>query len=336
LTQVDRFRGQLRTLGLSDSAVDAAWPDWWSDDANSSPSARLEARFSVARKLGLDARSVVDEDGEPRFIWRDEGRFKHLAGESQLERAAISSYGRSLAALLVAGTPEPQFSLQGVSASRIRDSILGSQEYVRLADLLGLAWSTGIPVVHLRLFPGTRKRMAAMAVNAGDGYAALIARDASYPAQIAFYLGHELGHIALGHIHKNQAIVDMESTELSIESEDEEEAAADRFALELLTGEPDFRLLPAENSRHNAPGLADAVRRASSQLRIEPGTLALCFGYSTRNWAVVNSSMHFIYSNASPVWRFVNRIAVSQLQTDRLPSDSHSYLQAVLGLPMHP
>ena len=335
MTQVDRFRRRLRALGLSESAVTAAWPDWWSDDADASPSARLEARFSVARKLGLDARSVADDEGEPRFIWREEGRFKHLTGESELERAAISSYGRSLAALLVAGTPTPQFLLPGLSASTLRDTILRSQEYVRLADLIGLAWAAGIPVVHLRLFPGDRKRMAAMAVNAGDGYAALIARDASYPAQIAFYLSHELGHIALGHIHKNQAIVDMESNELSLESEDEEEAAADRFALELLTGEPDFRLLPTPDSRYNAPGLAKAVSRASNRLRVEPGTLALCFGYATRRWAVVNSSMRFIYAKASPVWEFVNHVAISQLQMDRLPSDSRSYLQAVLGLPIN-
>jgi hypothetical protein len=332
LTQVDRFRSRLRALGLSESAVTAAWPDWWSDDADSSPSARLEARFSVARKLGLDARSVADEEGEPRFIWRDEGRFKHLTGESELERAAISSYGRSVAALLLAGASEAQFSLPGVSAFAIRDAILGSQTYVRLDDLIGLAWAAGIPVVHLRVFPGDRKRMAAMAVSAGGGYVALIARDASYPAQIAFYLAHELGHIALGHIHRDQAIVDMESDELALESEDEEEAAADRFALEVLTGAPDFRLLPAEGSRYNAPGLADAVQRASRHLRIEPGTLALCLGYATRNWAVVNSSMKFIYPTATPVWEHVNHIALSHLQIDRLPGDSHSFLQAVLGL----
>lgn len=335
MTQVDRFRNRLRALGLSESAVTAAWPDWWSDEADSSPSARLEARFSIARKLGLDARSVADEDGEPRFIWRDEGRFKHLTGESELERAAISSYGRSLASLLLAGTPEPQVSLSGVPAVSIRDAILSSQAYVRLDDLLGLAWEAGIPVIHLRVFPGDRKRMAAMAVSAGDGYVALIARDASYPAQIAFYLAHELGHIALGHIRRDQAIVDMESNELALESEDEEEAAADRFALEVLTGAPDFRLLPAEGSRYNAPGLADAVKRASGRLRIEPGTLALCLGYATRNWAVVNSSMKFIYPTAIPVWEHVNHLALSNLQFARLPGDSYSFLQAVLGLPLN-
>lgn len=333
MTQADRFRGRLRALGLSDSAVNAAWPDWWSDDAESSASARLEARFSVARKLGIDSRTVVDEDGEPRFIWRDEGRFKHLTVESELERAAISSYGRSVATLLIAGTRPPEYSLPRTTAAALRNSILKSQFYVRLEDVIAIAWAAGIPVAHLRIFPAERKRMAAMAVGAGKSHAILLARDSMYPPQIAFYLCHELGHIALGQVHKDRAIVDMDSQRLSIGFEDEEEAAADRFALELLTGEPDLRVLPG-GDRYNAPGLARAVLDASHELQIEPGTLALCFGYSTQNWAMTNSSMQFIYSNASPVWESVNRAAVSQLNTDELPSDARTFLEAVLGMPL--
>ena len=102
MTESERFRTRLKRVGLSDSAINAAWPDWWSDDADPSSSARLELRFSVARKLGLDARSVLDEEGVPRFIWKDEARFKHLSGETDLERAAISSFGRSIGALLTA------------------------------------------------------------------------------------------------------------------------------------------------------------------------------------------------------------------------------------------
>ena len=40
--------------------------------------------------------------------------------------------------------------------------------------------------------------MAAMSVQVGAGTAMLPAKDSSYPAQIAFYLAHEIAHIALG------------------------------------------------------------------------------------------------------------------------------------------
>jgi hypothetical protein len=150
-----------------------------------------------------------------------------------------------------------------------------------------------------------------------------------YPPHIAFYLGHELAHIALGHIRADAAIVDMEADTLSTGSADTEEVEADRFALELLTGRPDLRLLP--EGSYNAPGLADLALRVSTELHIEAGTLALCFGYSTGNWAVANSAMHFIYDEARPVWSEVNRVTMMQLDLNQLPTDSISYLEAVLG-----
>ena len=329
MTEAERFRRRLKTIGLSDPAINAAWPDWWSDDADPSSSARLELRFSVARKLGLDARSVLDEEGIPRFVWKDEARFKHLLGETDLERAAISSFGRSIGSFLTAGTAVGQFSLLGTSAAFLRDAVLSSQPYVRLVDLLSLSWSAGIPVAHLRVFPVVRKRMAAMAVAAGERRAVLLAKDSMYPPHIAFYLGHELAHIALEHIRADAAIVDMEADTLSTDSADTEEVEADRFALELLTGRADLRLLP--EGSYNAPGLADLALRASTELHIEPGTLALCFGYSTGNWAVANSAMHFIYNEARPVWSEVNRVTMMQLDLNQLPTDSISYLAAVLG-----
>lgn len=332
MTEAERFRGRLTTIGLSDPAINAAWPEWWSDDADHSSSARLELRFSVARKLGLDARSVLDEDGVPRFIWKDEARFKHLSGESDLERAAISSFGRSIGALLTAGSSVGQFALIGTTAATLRSAVLSSQPYVRLVDLLSLSWSAGIPVAHLRIFPAVRKRMSAMSVAVGGRHAILLAKDSMYPPHIAFYLGHELGHIALRHLRNDTAIVDMDSDVLSASSQDMEEAEADRFALELLTGRADLQLVPSGS--YNAPGLAQIALRVSSELHIEPGSLALCFGYSTGNWAVANSAMRFIYDQARPVWNEVNRVTMTQLDMEQLPSDSSSYLAAVLGVDM--
>ncbi len=329
ISEAGQLKRRLKALGLTDPAIEAAWPEWWSDAADPSPSARLELRFSVARKLGLDPRSLVDEDGIPRFVWRDEARFKHLSGESELERAAISSFGRALGTFLISATTVREPMVQA-SATHLRNLILRSQQFVRLVDLLALCWSAGFPVVHLRIFPSARKRMAAMTVRVGDRSAILLAKDSMYPAPVAFYLAHELAHIALGHLAKDTAIVDLETENPVVSSADPEEAEADRFALQLLTGRTDPQVLPAAGS-YNAPGLADAVMKAAVAVRIEPGTLALCFGYSTQNWAVANSAMKFIYSAPKPVWAEVNRLALSELDLDQVPPDARSYLSAVLG-----
>lgn len=330
MSEAERFRKRLKTIGLSDPAIEAAWPEWWSDAADPSPSARLELRFSVARKLGLDPQSLLDEEGQPRFVWKDEARFKHLSGESELELAAISSFGKALGALLIAAAGHPQFPLVGTSAATLRRAVLTERAYVRLADLLALGWSAGIPVAHPRIFPAMRKRMAAMSVALEGGNVVLLSKDSQYPPHVAFYLAHELGHIALGHVVEGHAIVDMESQRLNQPGSDREEEDADRFALELLTGRAEPVVLPV-GGEYNAPGLASASIRASEELHIEPGTLALCFGYSSQNWAVANSAMRFIYSQPRPVWREINRIATSQVDIGRIPSDAQSYVSAVLG-----
>jgi hypothetical protein len=225
-SEAGRIRQRLKQVGLSDAAVDAAWPEWWSDSADPSASARLDLRFSLARKLGLDARSLVDEEGVPRFVWRDEARFKNLSGETDSERAAIASFGRAFGAILAGALRGSRHALPR-DASSIRQSVLHSRPFVSLLDLLVLCWTSGVPVVHLRIFPLTRKRMAAMSVQVGERTAILLAKDSSYPAQIAFYLAHEIGHIALGHLSKETAIVDLESDRLGLGGTDEEENAAD-------------------------------------------------------------------------------------------------------------
>lgn len=327
--EAGRVRQRLERLGLSDAAIDAAWPEWWSDSADPSPSARLDLRFSLARKLGLDARSLVDEEGVPRFIWRDEARFKNLLGESDSERAAIASFGRAFGSIIIgaAGTGQGFLPADPIT---IRNSILRSRPFVGLLDLMVLCWTAGIPVVHLRIFPLSQKRMAAMSVRVGDRSAILLGKDSMYPAQIAFYLAHEIAHVASGHLSNETAIVDLETNQLAIGGTDQEESEADRFALQLLTGRADPRVLPASGA-YNAPGLADAVLRSATDLHIEPGTLALCFGYSTGNWAVANSAMRFIYSSAKPVWVEVNKVAVRELSIEQIPSDTRPYLNSVLG-----
>jgi Zn-dependent peptidase ImmA (M78 family) len=327
--EADRLKKRLGQLGLSDSVIEAAWPEWWSEDADSSPSASLELRFSLARKLGLDPRSLVDDEGVARFAWRDEARFKNLAGESELERAAIASFGRAIGSMLLEATRKgPEILIP--DAEGIRNSILRSQPFVTLLDLLALSWAAGVPVVHLRIFPLRRKRMAAMTVRVGDRSAILLGKDSKYPAQVAFYLAHEIGHIALGHLSQGSTIVDLEGEESSLAVSDSEEKEADEFAMYLLTGKTNPSVISG-SQKYNAPGLAEAALRSAEAIHIEAGTLALCFGYSSGNWAVVNSAMRFIYGTPQPIWSEVNTIAMQQLGINDVPSDSRPYLAAVLG-----
>jgi len=327
-----RLRSRLKSLGLTDAAIRAAWPRWWSDDAEQSPSAQAELRFGVARRLGLDPRSLFDDERQPpRFRWSDEARFKHLSGEKPDELAGIVSFAQSVATVTAAALrAEPR---QLGTAPELREQILASgRPYVELIDMLTLSWAVGIPTLQLRVFPWPRKRMAAMSVATDGTFAVMIGKESNFPAMIAFYVAHELAHISLGHVGSGHQLVDLEDDGGPVSSDrDAEDQAADAFALELLTGDPRPTVLPDDPLQVSASELARTAASSAENLRINPGTLALCFGYSTGNWAVANAALTRIYNGGQPVWSAVNAIARQQLAVDELPQDAADFLRSVLG-----
>jgi hypothetical protein len=284
--------------------------------------------FSIARKLGLDPRSLLEDKEEPKFVWKDEARFKNLSTETELQKAAITSFGMSIARMLIEAT-STSGRIVGVAAGELRAAILANQVYVRLLDLLALGWAIGIPIVYLRVFPLGTKRAFAMAVRVKDRHAILLGKDSTFPAQVAYYLAHELGHIALGHLEKNPVLVDLD-LEVTGSPDDKQEDKANRFALELLTGKPD----PTIVSTARRPGAAQLARKATSvskELRIEPGTIALCYGFSEKNWPTAVGALKRLYSPAKDVWRDVNAVATKQLGLQAISDDSASFLKAILS-----
>lgn len=321
-----KLRKRLKEAGLSDPLIDAAWPAWWSDEAFSSQSASAELRFSIARKLGLSPKSLFHDEVE--FIWKDDARFKHLSNETDDEKSALTSFGKSISRILVQSVKSISIQ-ERFDPLTLRNSILHSKAFIDLQGLLATCWAIGIPVVHLRVFPLEAKRMHAMAVNVTGRHAILLGRDAQYPAPVAFTLAHEIGHIMLGHIGASSAIVDLKSP-FEHDLGDNEEEEADRYALELLTGtsKPDIH---TNFASFNSAELAQAVLDKGPDLRIEPGTLALCLGYANGIWAIANAAMGHIYTEQKHVWWEVNQIALGELDLMAIGEDSADYLCKIMG-----
>ena len=150
-----------------------------------------------------------------------------------------------------------------------------------------------------------------------------------YPAHAAFFLAHEIAHVMLRHDGTDSVFVDFERETTPVH--DGEELQADAFALELLTGRQRPTVLPWAGE-YTARELARVALQAGPDLGIEPGTLALCFGHSTGDWATANAALRRIYQAPKPVWKEVNRVAMNQLREERFPQDYASFLAAVLGV----
>lgn len=323
----NKLRAELRAAGLSDRAIDAAWPSWWSDEAEHSASAAAELRFTLSRRLGLSARLLVGERVE--FVWGDsDARFKRLLYDGGAERAALTSFAMVIGRLLIRACPD-HVDMEAIAALRLRRAILARSRFVDLGTLLAACWSVGIPVVQLRVFPLDAKGMDAMVVRVDDRYAVLVARESSYPATTAFTLAHELGHIFLGHMADATVLVDAEEEQQ--DHGDAEELASDRYALTLLTGsdKPNIKI---DRPRFNAVQLARAVTGVADEHRVEPGTLALCVGYARNAWPVATAALRFIYGPPVNVAMGINQIAEGELLWDELGEDAAAYLRRVVGL----
>lgn len=323
-TEAQKLRQQLRKSGLTDKAIDAAWPEWWSDELEASPSSRAELRFTLARKLGLSPKPLLGERVE--FIWGDRARFKHLSAGDDVRQDAITSFGVSIGKLLIRATRTVDFP--PVSALDLRAAALSNAPFVDLQSLIAICWSVGIPVIHLRVFPLARKSMHAMVVEDQGRYAILLGRDASFPAPVAFTLAHEIGHIMLGHLQGTSAIVDLEETEYAAEG-DPQEDEADAYAITLLTGTPNPEITTNLGS-FGARTLARSVLDAGPRYGIEPGTLALCLAHRTKNWQVAMAALQYVYSESKPVWQEVNGIANLELDWTQLNDDSTDYLEKIM------
>jgi len=323
-TDAQKLRQQLKQSGISAKAIEAAWPAWWSDELEASPSSRAELRFTLARKLGISPKPLLGERVE--FIWRDRARFKHLAAGDDVRQDAITSFGVSIGKLLIKATPSTIFPL--VSASELREIVLSTEPFVDLRSLISICWSLGIPVIHLRVFPLDRKSMHAMVIEDNGRYAILLGRDSQYPAPIAFTLAHELGHIMLGHLQGTSAIVDLEEGEYDTPG-DPQEDEADAFAISLLTGSANPEIT-TNIDNFSARSFARAALMAGPQYRVEPGTLALCLAYRLKNWPAAMAALSYIYTSGKPVWQEVNSIANTQIAWHELSDDSASFVENIM------
>jgi hypothetical protein len=317
---------ELRKVGFSSDAIEAAWPSWWSDDIAASPSSRAELRFALARKLGLAPKPLLGERVE--FVWKDRARFKHLTTQDAVQQNILSSFGVAIGRLLLRGVPVGH-GFANLSPLELGESILNHSRYVDLQQLLATCWALGVPVIQLRVFPLATQSMHAMVIESGGRHAILLGRNASYPAPAAFTLAHEIGHIASGHIRGALALIDVEDPALA-KDRDEQETQADAFALSILTGSP-APDISTQFQNFNAPTLADAVLKAGPQYAIEPGTLALCVAYRQKNWPVAMSAMRFIYSERKPVWQEVNGIAESMLDWDALGDEGADFVRNLMN-----
>ncbi|QEH32904.1 hypothetical protein OJF2_13890 [Aquisphaera giovannonii] len=320
----DLYR-RLKSVGLTKRKVrDFILPDWWDDQIAVNPAAFAEGISYISRHLGLDLASLRDPSGALRF--RDTGvcKFKKSKGTSEDQLQLTRSLATRVAGLVNAATMEPCCPLPK-TAAQMRSEILGQgQPWVSLSNLLDYCWSLGVPVVHLSSFLTTRQPDG-MAVKVRGRPVVVLCKKVKASAWLLFILAHELGHIALGHIPDNGVLID---ENVDTNENDDEEAAANAFAIELLAGakEAKFR---AGGRWPNAEMLSQRARELGRELQIDPGHIILNYAHTMGKefFPVANAAIGKL--GGPDAIGIVRRKLAQHLDWSRLPEDSSEFLMRV-------
>lgn len=340
-----RLLDRLVAAGYPEEFARASLPDWWSPEQESTTSGKTLVSLLLARRLGLNPETLLNDNVPVGFLHTGPTKFKHLRLGPGRQREALTAYSQGVARIVVAARRSVEAEPREVPpASELRRQVLETgRDHVGFGDVLATCWALDIPVVHLRMFPAATKGVTAMAVRSGQRHVILVARNTGIEAQYMFHIAHELGHIALGHLRDAAAIIDAETHDAgdldaapqlqdTSSPVDDEERAADNYAQELLTGAKNFHVdritLAANQGSGSAAELATRALESGRELGIDAGHIVMCFGNTTKEWALAQSAAKLLPQQPERPGTMVNRALWDQLK-DVPDQHSIAFLRAV-------
>lgn len=264
------LRQEFAAVGLKPKDTFHALPEWW-EEAVAHPSGVFEVRGFVAKHFGLE----IGPDGRLRQRLMPHACFKTRTGTDVSEVASARAMATAVAKVIASVTTTP-WNGSLPSAAELRGAAVANDDtpWVGLDGLLDACWSNGVPVIYMPSLPVTKSKMDGMVTFCSGRPVILVTKKASAPAWMLFVLAHEMGHVAEGHLDQREgrAIVDEKVSEEDGNT-DEQETAANNYALQVLTGgeRGNIRL----NRLMNAASLADAARHFGRAHGIDPGHVIL-------------------------------------------------------------
>ncbi len=321
-----RLYARLGSAGFSRPYIrQTVLPGWWQDEAAQNPTGFAELHVLLARHLGLDLDSLEDETKPLAFAPSGPTKLKKAVDVAEEDLAVARAIATRAANLAAAAAPTDHGAIP-FSASEIRDQILATgQPWVSLDNLLDWCWSRGVPVLHVSVFPRSARKMDGLAARVQGHPVIIVSKNSHSPAWLLFIVAHELGHIALGHVEDEGILID---DRVEQQGADEEERAADAFALELLTGRPDCKFT-APARWPNAQQLAKDADRIGRRLKIDPGHVALNYGHSMGRtfFPVAQAALKLLEHADGPA--ILRAKMEERLDWSGLPADSCEFLQRV-------
>jgi hypothetical protein len=320
---------KLQSSGFDSPYVKSLLPDWWDDSIANTPSGYQQATLLIARLLAIRPDSLWAEGGVPTFALPESRRFKHRAdlGAHELDVACALAF--SAARIVNSGIDHLPVDVEVPSAAELRRTLLQSSKWIGLPELLDYCYSIGIPVIYLEKLPAKAKKMDGLAFDC-DGRATIVLTRRKKYGYLLFDLAHELGHIALKHVQRGGFIID-NTIGGDANDDDDDERAANRFAIELLTGEPD-RQIKAAAANLTGDRLAQAALTYGSKHQIDPTHVAMNYGYTMQHWGVAATAVNKISVGQDEDKVQIKNALIRNLDETAMKEDDISALRGMVGL----
>lgn len=312
-----------------------ALPSWWVDDVASSPAGLDQTLLIISRRLGLPFQDLKTPGAAISGV-RPDVRFKRIGDTSDENLRVPAAVGGKLAHLVLRATQSKE-AKPFPSAVEAREEILdGGAPHVGLGELVDYSWAHGVPVIHLDVLPETTskkkvRRPAGMAMRVGDRYAVVLCRRDKWESRQAFWLAHELGHIASGHVDAG-VLVDGEVDEAS---DDPQEREANEYALGLLAGK-DRKFRSKGRGKLDAHTVASESKRLGQKLQIVPGHVALSYAHNMSEaeggvvYAVVNTALKILKEGNA--LQLLRARLNDEMDWDALSDDDEEFVRVLTSL----
>jgi len=303
-------------------------PDWWEDEIAETPAGYSQGLGLVARHLGLDVRTLYADAGDLAYFDVGPKRFKKGLNVSEEDLALAVCLAMRVADFACHAAPAPTVPL-AQSAAQLRTTLLEQHPAcVDFGSLLDYCWKCGIPVIHIAEFPAGTKKMDGLVVRINGRPVIVLTKTSKFSSWLLFILAHEMGHI-IRDVLRDDKGCDYYVDENVTGDGDAEEREVNKFAVELLTGQPDSEYTASSNL--TGKQLAASAARAGEAQQVDPGVVALNYARVKGHWGAAMNALNLLEPEADAL-ALVRVKMRERLDWERLPEESQEFLRRITGV----
>jgi hypothetical protein len=330
-THIDLIFGALESAGYPRDFQHSLLPEWVTSEVLQDENATLEVAAILAKRLGLRVAPLFSDNPSLEDLRRRDKKYKRSIPNRSKNLSAATSLAMFVAESIAFSTP---FKYQPFPSDplELRADILGTEggNWLGLRNLLQACWRHGVPVVYLDHVGDSLPKMDGMVTTVDGRPVIILSKRSTSWAWQSFIIAHEIGHCALGHIGPDEILIDESLGEQSyaLDDPDEDEQAADRFAIALLNGRENATYAVG-TSKLSARALVDAAIAYGKANQVDPGHVVLNFAKHNNAWALGMAAINILQEKFDPAGKVVNDLLWRCIRDDVLPNDTIALLRRV-------